>query len=43
MAPEIMSGKSYNKSTDIYSLGVVLFELMALVKPFTARTEEDLL
>ena len=28
MAPEIFNGKSYNKSVDVYSLGIVLYQLL---------------
>jgi serine/threonine protein kinase len=28
MAPEIMQGKNYDKSSDIYSFGIIVWELM---------------
>lgn len=34
MAPEILSGKGYNYSVDLWSLGVVLYEFMAGYVPF---------
>ncbi len=34
MAPEILSGKDYNYSVDVWSLGVVLYEFMAGYVPF---------
>jgi serine/threonine protein kinase len=38
MSPECINGKPYNKQTDIWSLGVVLYELMTLQLPFVAST-----
>ena len=37
MAPEVSMRGKYDKSTDIYSLGCTIFELMLLKKPFTAK------
>lgn len=34
MAPEIISGKGYSYSADLWSLGVVLYEFMAGYVPF---------
>ena len=42
MSPEIMDGKRYNSKTDIWSLGVILFELMCLKLPFDGRSMQDL-
>lgn len=36
LAPEMIEGKEYNAKGDIWSLGVILFELIALHPPFTA-------
>ena len=36
-SPELCENKPYNELTDIWSLGVVLYELCALQHPFTGR------
>jgi NIMA (never in mitosis gene a)-related kinase len=36
ISPEIIEGKSYTFQTDIWSLGVILYELCALQPPFNA-------
>ncbi len=38
MAPELLTGKSTSIQTDIYSLGVVLYQLLTLQIPFTRKT-----
>lgn len=38
LSPEICESKPYGRSSDMWSLGVVLFELMALELPFTAQS-----
>merc|ERR1712232_1012425 len=38
MAPEIVSGEQYGQACDIWSLGVVLYELCTLRKPFQGRS-----
>jgi NIMA (never in mitosis gene a)-related kinase len=38
LSPEIINGKAYNFKSDIWSLGVVLYELCALKPPFDAST-----
>lgn len=40
MAPEILSGKGYNFSVDLWSLGVVLYEFMAGYVPFGEDAED---
>ncbi len=42
MAPEIMSNKSYNYKVDIWSIGIILFEMLTGFVPFTGVTKEDL-
>lgn len=42
MAPEIMKLKNYNYKADIWSLGVVLYELLYATHPFTARNQFEL-
>lgn len=34
MAPEVMSGKGYTLAVDVYSFGIILYELCSLKKPF---------
>lgn len=36
MSPEINHSSKYNKKTDIWSLGCILYEMITLEKPFTA-------
>jgi eukaryotic translation initiation factor 2-alpha kinase 3 len=36
MSPELMMGKSYNEKIDVYSLGLIFFELLS---PFTTEME----
>jgi serine/threonine protein kinase len=42
LAPEIWEGKPYTHKSDIWSLGVILFELCSLQKPFISDTMEGL-
>jgi serine/threonine-protein kinase ULK/ATG1 len=42
MAPEIMKLKNYDYKADIWSLGVVLYELLYSAHPFTARNHFEL-
>ena len=37
MAPEVVNCKPYLYSSDVWSMGVVLYELLTLEKPFTAK------
>lgn len=37
LSPEIIDNKPYNMKTDIWSLGVILYELCALTTPFDAN------
>ena len=38
MAPEIFETENYNSTVDVWSLGVLLYELLTDKKPFTGRT-----
>ena len=42
MAPEIMKLKKYDYKADIWSLGVVLYELLYATHPYTARNHFEL-
>jgi serine/threonine protein kinase len=42
LAPELWNQASYGKKADVWSLGVVLYELMALKKPFSGGSIRDL-
>ena len=34
MAPEVALGKEYNESSDVYSLGLLIWEIMTLKRPY---------
>lgn len=40
MAPEVAKRERYNLSVDVYSFGILLWEICALEKPFEGFTEE---
>lgn len=42
LSPEIVENKPYSLPSDIWSLGVVLYEMMALKKPFLGGSLETL-
>lgn len=42
MAPEVLNGKKYNHKADVWSLGIVFFEMITGFTPFTGRDKNDL-
>lgn len=42
MAPEVLNGVKYNHKADVWSLGILFFELLTGFTPFTGRDREDL-
>jgi len=40
--PEIMQGQEFNQKADIYSLGVMLYEMLVGTKPYTGSTHAEL-
>ena len=42
MSPEVISGKSYNASSDVWSLGCLFYEMVALRKPFSSHSLNQL-
>jgi serine/threonine protein kinase len=41
MAPEVASSKPYNQKADVYSFGMILWELVAYEKPFNGMNREE--
>ena len=42
MAPEILEGKAYDERADLWSVGVILFQMVCGKVPFPAEDEADL-
>ena len=38
MAPEILRGEKYTSAADVYSFGVILWEMLTLDIPFKGRS-----
>lgn len=43
LAPEIWREKKYSKESDIWALGVILYELLHYKKPFPANDKDELI
>ncbi|CAH8438634.1 unnamed protein product [Dicrocoelium dendriticum] len=43
MAPEVLSGRSYTRQCDVWSLGILVYQLLNCQLPYNAQTEEQLL
>nr|Q08942.1 RecName: Full=Putative serine/threonine-protein kinase A [Trypanosoma brucei brucei]AAB59252.1 protein kinase [Trypanosoma brucei] len=43
LAPELWNNKRYNKKADVWSLGVLLYEIMGMKKPFSASNLKGLM
>jgi serine/threonine protein kinase len=41
MAPEVSLGKAYNEKCDVFSFGVLLYEIVALKPPFKLAIKKD--
>ena len=42
MAPQVINDQKYNYKADIWSVGVILFELLTTASPFYAKTKQEL-
>jgi len=43
MAPEILSGKDYNNKCDLWSLGVIIYQLYTKKPPYTGALDNEIL
>src|SRR5581483_11444915 len=41
MAPEILRGKKYTKKSDVYSLGIIMNEIISVVPPFNKEPHDE--
>ena len=42
MAPEVLLGQPYSRPADVWSVGVVLYQLLTLARPYKASGLEEL-
>jgi calcium-dependent protein kinase len=42
MAPEILDGKQFAASADVWSLGVLLYIFLSGYMPYTAKSQQEL-
>ncbi|CDW75810.1 protein kinase domain containing protein [Stylonychia lemnae] len=42
MAPEVLNGRKYNHKADVWSLGIIFFEMITGFMPFTGQNKEEL-
>lgn len=42
LAPELFEGKPYSDKSDMWAIGVILYEMVSLRKPFTGLNLKDL-
>jgi len=42
-APEIFNEKPYDSKADVWSLGIIFYEMLTGFVPFTGRNEQDLI
>ena len=43
MAPEVAHGRQFNEKADLWSLGIILFEMIAGKVPFKGTTHLEIL
>ena len=43
MAPEILRGSPYSKTCDLWSLGIIIYQILFKQHPFRARNEQEIL
>jgi serine/threonine protein kinase len=42
MAPEVLTSKKYDSKVDLWSVGIILYELIAGYRPYKASSLEEL-